>query len=230
MTARLDAASPTIRHDADPRRNGHVWEAADGLMAAMQQATDALRLGVRMLYVAGARITEIVHLSQMSPATVKRYTRGLALGEAPRGGLDHEARQALVAYWVMAIDRGRRAPAVTESSWFLHRFCPRCVAAQPAPARIGGAQPLGRLDRLPWWAVEEALACATRLCAAGVRPCVSGPLRYAMLCQLLQVSPWAAYEVYQRVSPHDWWLRPCPQCGRIIASESRSRRLCRYCR
>jgi hypothetical protein len=194
---------------------------------------DPLRFGIRALYQAGLRITELAEMSPVATATIKRYVNvpGLARGTAPREQLSRDQIVALTRYWCLVIDQGaRRAPGRPRRQ-FLDVFCPVCTRL-PRETCSRLAAPQGA-----WWpenrvpTLEHAIYSGTRMCLEGAVPCASSPARFAAVIQYLGAHPFRAYQfLWHHVGPDRWWLRACSQCGRQVVTESKAHQMCEGCR
>jgi hypothetical protein len=117
----------------------------------------------------------------------------------------------------------------------LDAFCPVCLHGQAGLARAAVPAPAAALRTL-----EEALVIGATCCAAGVRPCVQGPVRLAGLVRLLRVHPAAAAASLARmetslegnaepvIHPDRLWVRACLSCG--IPSVTDARDHAHFCR
>jgi hypothetical protein len=198
-----------------------------------------LGFGMRALRQLGLRPTEINSLLSLSAGSVKRYTvlrKAVASASTARRRLRKEQEEALVLYWCAVVARWRPLAPVAPGRRLLDAFCPVCLHA-PIPEACSPAPDAHHA----LVTLEDALAVGTACCAAGVRPCVQGPARFAGLVSQLNVDPGAAADylsrlerstdgrVEARVHPGRLWVRTCLSCGEPIVTDGASdqTRLCR---
>jgi hypothetical protein len=191
-----------------------------------------LAFGFRTLRRLGLRPTAINSHVSLSPASVKRYTT-LRHGEEPsttagrRMRREHE--EALVLYWCVVIAGWHPLAPAAPGRRLFDAFCPVCLHGPTPDARTRGPA----ADRVPG-SLEEALTLGARCCAAGVRPCVQGPARFAGLVSRLGVHPESAATFLTRMEPardgrlepliHPGrvWVRTCLSCAEPIVTDAAS--------
>ena len=190
-----------------------------------------LAFGFRTLRRLGLRPTAINSHVSLSPASVKRYTTRRH-GEEPSTTVGRRMRreheEALVLYWCAVIAEWRPLAPVAPGRRLLDAFCPVCLHVPVPPQRT----PAPRMDHAPG-SLEEALGLGAECCAAGVRPCVQGPVRLAALVSRLGVHPESAATFLTRmepagrdghleplVHPARLWVRTCLSCGEPVVSDA----------
>jgi hypothetical protein len=189
-----------------------------------------LGFGLRTLRRLAMRPTAINSHVSLSPASVKRYTT-LRRGEEPSATVGRRMRreheEALVLYWCAVIAGWRPLGPVAPGRRLLDAFCPVCLHT-PAPEE---RTPVPGTDRVPG-SLEEALALGAACCAAGVHPCVQGPVRFAGLVSRLGVHPESAATFLTRMEPAQdgrlhplihpgrLWVRTCLSCEDAIVTDA----------
>jgi hypothetical protein len=190
-----------------------------------------LGFGFLTLRRLGLRPTAINSHVSLSPASVKRYTTRRC-GEAPPATVGRRMRQehqeALILYWCAVIAAWRPLAPVAPDRRLLDAFCPVCLHARVPDEKT----PAPRCDRVPE-SLEDALALGGACCAAGVRPCVQGPARFAGLVSRLGVHPESAATFLARMEPAGrdghleplihpgrLWVRTCLSCDEAIVTDA----------
>jgi hypothetical protein len=189
-----------------------------------------LGFGFRTLRRLGLRPTAINSHVSLSPASVKRYTT-LRHGEEPSATVGRRMRreheEALVLYWCAVVAGWQPLAPMAPGRRLLDAFCPVCLHG-PAPDT---RTPVPGADRVPG-SLEESLELGAGCCAAGVRPCVQGPARFAGLVSRLGVHPESAATFLTRmepardgrleplIHPGRLWVRTCLSCQEPIVTDA----------
>jgi hypothetical protein len=189
-----------------------------------------LGFGFRTLRRLGLRPTAINSHVSLSPASVKRYTT-LRHGEEPSATVGRRMRreheEALVLYWCAVVAGWQPLAPMAPGRRLLDAFCPVCLHG-PAPDT---RTPVPGADRVPG-SLEESLELGAGCSAAGVRPCVQGPARFAGLVSRLGVHPESAATFLTRmdpardgrleplIHPGRLWVRTCLSCQEPIVTDA----------
>jgi len=190
-----------------------------------------LRVGLQALRRLGLRPTDLNSYLSINAASLKRYVvlrDGPELERPRRRRLRKEQEEALFLYWWDVVAGRKPLAPVGPGRRLLDAFCPICLHVPTPDARTR----LVADDDLEPTTVAEALATGARYCAAGVRPCVQGPARLAILVTWLDVDARAAAAHLERLrpDPRGLWVRTCLYCEvPMVVNDADGDRIQRLC-
>jgi hypothetical protein len=194
-------------------------------------ARRVLRVGLQALRRLGLRPTDLNSYLSINAASLKRY---VVLRDGPererprRRRLRKEQEEALFLYWWDVVAGRKPLAPVGPGRRLLDAFCPICLHVPTPDARTRRVAD----DDLEPMTVAEALATGARCCAAGVRPCVQGPARLAILVTWLDVDARAAAAHLERLrpDPRGLWVRTCLYCEvPMVVNDADGDRIQRLC-
>jgi hypothetical protein len=190
-----------------------------------------LRVGLQALRRLGLRPTDLNSYLSINAASLKRY---VVLRDGPeperprRRRLRKEQEEALFLYWWDVVAGRKPLAPVGPGRRLLDAFCPICLHGPTPDARTRRVAD----DDIEPMTVAEALATGARCCAAGVRPCVQGPARLAVLVTCLDVDARAAAAHLERLrpDPRGLWVRTCLYCEvPMVVNDADGDRIQRLC-
>jgi hypothetical protein len=190
-----------------------------------------LSFGLQELRRLGVRPTELNSYLSISAASIKRYVvlRDGGRPERPRRRrLRKEQEEALFLYWWDVVAGRKPLAPIGPGRRLLDAFCPICLHV---PTQQGRTRLLAD-DDTETMSLAEALMTGARCCAAGVRPCVQGPVRLAALVTSLDADARAAAAHLERLKPdpRGLWVRTCLYCDiPIVVNDEHDDRIKRLC-